>query len=125
MVAPSPDLVRFLPLKQLIVPTRLFTEGKKDSGKYADKTDQVVPAQGFFQVEHGKHGKHKQGNDFLCNLKLKAAHSIQEPMPVCRHHQAIFKKGNSPAHHDRLPQRNATILEESIPGHGHEDIRGQ
>ena len=41
---------------------------------------------------------------------------------VCGDLQAILKKGNAPAHDNRLEQRRAFIFQMPIPGEGHEQI---
>jgi len=80
-----------------------FFKNEKGSSNDQQKTDNVIPPQFLIKIDYGKNGKDDQRNYLLdslqfCRIKL----TVSEP--VCRHHEAIFKKGDPPACENNLPE---------------------
>ena len=91
----------------------------------------ICPKMLRLEKDCGEADKNKQRNNLLNHLKLDKgegpSHSLKSN-PVCRHLEAIFKKGNKPAykHNAKEPKFwNALIyskLKMTIPRQGHKAV---
>jgi hypothetical protein len=97
-------------------------EHEECSSHQAAERRKVVPMQLIAKIERTEHPKHRQSNDLLNHLQLVRRKRLR-PHPVGRNLQAILKKSDAPTHQDDLPKRNLFVLQVSVPGKGHKDIR--
>ncbi len=99
-----------------------LVKNKKRAEHHARKPRRIVPPQLLAQIEHGEHRENTQGNKFLNRLKLRRRKFIR-PDSVRWNLKTLFKKCNSPARQNYLPERLAPILQMSIPRKRHKNIR--
>jgi hypothetical protein len=84
--------------------------------------DQVAELEGFLEDNYGKYAEDYEGDDFLEHFELEGAEAAGVTDAVGRHHQAVFKKSNTPTEQDSFPQWPALLLQVIVPGKGHEDV---
>lgn len=81
----------------------------------------MVPAEGFTEIQGGKEGENRQGNDFLNGLEFRRA-EIAVAHAVGGNLQQIFKKRYAPTDHDGGEQRQRLIAQMPVPRERHEHI---
>src|ERR1035441_8408648 len=82
----------------------------------------MVPMQVFAEIEEREDGENHQRDDLLNHLELHRAEALRADA-IGGHLQAVFKESDSTTDQDDLPQRILPVLQVTIPGKGHEDIR--
>ena len=57
----------------------IFLKIKKAARNNQAEPDEVVPAEGFAEIQGGKEGENRQGNDFLNGLEFRRAENSRSP----------------------------------------------
>ena len=98
-----------------------FFENKEGRENNQAEPDEVVPAEGFAEIQGGKEGENRQGNDFLNGLEFRRA-EIAVAHAVGGNLQQIFEKRYAPTDHDGGEQRQRLIAQMPVPRERHEHI---
>ena len=82
----------------------------------------MIPPHLFSKIKKRKDDKHREGDDFLHDFKLKRRIDRAAPT-VGRHLKTVFKECNRPARNDDQPEGRAFEFQMAIPREGHENVR--
>jgi len=88
-----------------------------------DKPDDIVPLDLLPQIEHGKATEDNEGDDLLDRLQLRSG-ELAVSVTIRWDLEAVFDKGDTPAEQDDRKKGRAFIFQMTVPGKGHEDVRG-
>jgi len=81
----------------------------------------VIPLELVAQIQHGKYGEDRQGDDFLNGFELRGIEFVRADA-VGGHLETIFEEGDAPTGEDDFPERLVAIFKVAVPGEGHKDI---
>jgi hypothetical protein len=97
-------------------------ENKKYGQGDATEACSVVPLYFLTEIQDGENREHREGYDFLNRLQLRRAEFVRADA-IGRNLEAVFEKGDPPAHENDFPKSGSAELQVAIPGESHEDIR--
>jgi hypothetical protein len=99
----------------------LFPEHEEYSPCHQGEGDKVVPSELFLEIQNGEHGEDDEGYDLLDDLQLRRGEMVMADA-VCGDLEAVFGKGDEPAHKYHLPQGRVLVSQMPVPGKGHEHV---
>jgi hypothetical protein len=95
----------------------------KNHGSYDEKErDHMIPPHVLAQIDPCKRYEHAKRDYFLDDLQLKRR-ELAVADAICGNLKTIFKEGDQPAHDDHSDEGRLPVLQMTVPGDRHKNIR--
>lgn len=99
---------------------------KIDGAHHTEQRPEIIPAPLLAHVKKHKGHKDAKRDGLLHDFKLSQRKTCCAAQLIGRHHETIFKKGQSPAQQDKLPPCKRIFLtrlaQKSIPSKRHKNV---
>lgn len=82
---------------------KLLFKHEVNGAQQEAKAYKVFELERFLEHKNGKEAKDNKGDDLLDYFKLEGTETAYITKSVGRHHQAIFKKSNTPTYQNGFP----------------------